>query len=76
MPHASIVGLGPLAIPAIVAGKTMLNFGDIFRCASHYQVRPFEIPLALGLSVWTHIMEIPGMWTAYRRRQIRQTAYR
>jgi glycosyl transferase family 2 len=76
MPHASLVRLGPLSIPAIVFGKMLLTCSDIFRCAPHYNVRWYEYPVALGLAVWTHLMEIPGMWTAYRGKTVTETAYR
>jgi hypothetical protein len=75
-PYAWLARLGPVAIPAIAAGKTFDSFCDVFRCARFYGVRWYEIPMALVLAVWTHVMEIPGMRLAYRGEAIQESAYR
>jgi glycosyltransferase involved in cell wall biosynthesis len=76
LPYSGLVRLGPAAIPAIVAGKIWLNWLDCFRCAPHYGVRWVEVPLALAVAVWVHLLEIEGMWRAFRGLPITDTAYR
>jgi len=76
LPYAWLVRLGPLAIPFIVAGKTCDGLMACLRCAPQYGVRWYELPAAFALCALVHWMEIPGMWSAYRRRPITETAYR
>jgi hypothetical protein len=76
LPYAWLVRLGPVAIPAIVAGKIWLVWRDCVRCAPHYGVGWRHLPLALALGVWVHLLEIEGMWKAFRHRPIEHTAYR
>lgn len=76
MPYAWLTRFGVLSIPAIVAGKTLDSWANVFRCASAYRVRWYETPLALGFALVLHLMEIPGMWQAFERRLIVETAYR
>lgn len=73
--YSWLVRLGPIAIPAIVAGKIWLTWLDCLRCASHYGVSRLQLPLALAVAVWVHLLEIGGMWTAFRGRAITNTAY-
>jgi hypothetical protein len=76
MPHAWLVKLGPVAIPLIVAAKTLDSWGDCLRAAHHYRVRWYEVPLAMALSAALHLMEIPGMIQAFRGKPITRTRYR
>jgi len=76
LPYSGLVRMGPPAIPAIVAGKIWLNWLDCFRCAPHYGVRWTQVPLALGVAIWVHLLEIEGMWRAFRGLPITDTAYR
>jgi hypothetical protein len=76
LPYGWLVRLGVLAIPAIVAGKIWLNWKDCLRCARHYGVTWAELPLALAASVGLHVLEIEGMWKAFRGRPITESAYR
>lgn len=76
LPYGWLIRLGPAAIPAIVAGKIWQNWADCFRCAPHYGVRGLQLPLALAVSVWVHLLEIEGMWKAFRGLPITNTAYR
>jgi hypothetical protein len=75
LPYGWLVRLGPVAIPAIVAGKIWLAWRDCVRCHSHYNVTRLQLPLALAVAVWVHLLEIGGMWTAFRRRPLANTAY-
>ena len=76
MPYAWLTGLGSVSIPAVVAGKIWQNWKDCLRCASSYGVAVRELPLAMALSVWVHVWEAPGMWTAFQGGEFPPTAYR
>lgn len=76
LPYARLVRAGVIAVPFIVAGKTLDSVRDCLRCFRHYNVKMYELPLALALTVITHVLEIPGMLAAYRGRSIGATAYR
>lgn len=76
LPYARLIRAGVMAIPLIVSGKTFDGIRDCLRCFRHYDVRLHELPLALALTVITHIAEIPGMLAAYRGQSLGQTAYR
>ncbi len=76
LPYARLVRAGILAIPFIVAGKTLDSIRDCLRCFRAYNVKAYELPLAMVLTIVTHVLEIPGMLAAYRRQSIAATAYR
>jgi len=76
LPYASLIRAGVIAVPLIVAGKILDSVRDCFRCFRQYNVKPYELPLALALSVATHFLEIPGMLAAYHGRAPGTTAYR
>ena len=76
LPYARLVRAGVMAIPLIVAGKTLDSIRDCLRCFRQYNVKTYELPRALALTVVTHLLEIPGMLAAYRGQTIRATAYR
>lgn len=76
LPYSWLIGLGPVAIPAIVAGKIWRNWMDCLRCGKYFGIGWLELPLALGLAVWVNLLEIGGMWSAFRGRLIKDTAYR
>lgn len=76
LPYARLIRLGVMAIPLIMAGKTLDSIRDCLRCFRHYNVKPHELPLALALTIMTHVLEIPGMLAAYRGHTVGATAYR
>jgi hypothetical protein len=76
IPHAWLVRLGYAGIPLIVAAKTFASWRDSLRCAHHFRVRWYELPVAMALSVVLHLMEIPGMIRAFQGRLITRTGYR
>jgi hypothetical protein len=76
LPYARLIRVGVPAIPLIVIGKTVDSIRDCFRCFRQYHIKLHELPLALGLTVVTHVLEIPGMMAAYRGQAIGATAYR
>ena len=76
LPYAGLVRAGVMAIPFIVAGKAFDSVRDCLRCFRHYNVKTYELPLALALTVVTHLLEIPGMLAAYRGQTVGATAWR
>jgi hypothetical protein len=68
--------LGYLSVPFFAFGKLLETWASCFRCARYYGVRWFELPVALGLAVPLHLMEIPGMVLAFRGSDFGETAYR
>ena len=76
MPGAWLTKLGVASIPVFVAGKIFDSWRDCIRCASAFGVRWFEIPFAFLGSVAVHLMEIPGMWRAFRQNGIMKTQWR
>lgn len=76
LPYARLIQIGILAIPLIVTGKTLDTLRDCFRCFRHYNVKTYELPLALAFTIVTHILEIPGMLAAYRGQCVGATAWR
>ena len=76
LPYAGLVRAGVMAIPLIVTGKTLDSVRDCLRCYRQYNVKTYELPLALALTVVTHLLEIPGMLAAYRNQTMGATAYR
>jgi hypothetical protein len=45
----------------------------LWRC---FDLKVYEIPIALSLAVTTATLQIPGMWAAFRGEVIGETAYR
>lgn len=76
LPYARLIRAGVMAIPLIVAGKTFDGIRDCLRCFRHYDVKRHELPLALALTVVTHVLEIPGMWQAFRGKAVAGSQYR
>jgi len=76
LPYAWLTALGPLSIPLVFAGKTLNSIGDCLRCWHLYNVRWYEVPFAIAFAFLINVMEIPGMWMAFRNQKIGHTAYR
>lgn len=76
LPYARLIRAGILAIPLIVAGKTFDTIRDCFRCFQQYNVKTYELPLALAITIVTQFLEIPGMLAAYRGKGLGATAWR
>jgi len=76
LPYAWLTRLGYASIPLFVAGKILNSWSDCIRCGRHYGVRWYELPAAFCLAVVVHLMEIPGMVSAFHGREITATAYR
>ncbi|MBM3991403.1 MAG: glycosyltransferase [Planctomycetes bacterium] len=76
IPHAGLVRAGRIAIPLIVAGKIWNNMRDSLRCYRQYDVKTYELPLALWYNFVVHLFEIPGMLAAYRGESVGPSAFR
>ena len=76
MPQAWLTKLGVASIPVFVAGKIYDSWRDCLRCADAFGVKWFQIPFVLLGSILVHLMEVPGMWRAYRQIGIMETQYR
>lgn len=76
MPYAWLTKLGVASIPVFVAGKIFDSWRDCIRCASVFEVKWFQVPLALLGSLVVHLMEVPGMWRAFRGNTVVGTQYR
>jgi hypothetical protein len=76
MPQAWLTRWGTVSIPVFVSGKIFESWRDCLRCASAFGVKWFHIPLVLFGSIVVHLMEVPGMWRAFRSEVILKTQYR
>lgn len=66
LPYAGLIRAGVAATPFIVSGKMIDAWNVCLRSYRHYDVKLWELPLALALAVFLQILEIPGMLAAYR----------
>ena len=64
VPFAWMTRLGALAVPCMVAARTLDSFRDCVRVGREYGVRWFELPLAFAAAVAVHLLEIGGMRAA------------
>lgn len=76
LPYAGLVRVGMGAIPVVWAGKQWNSWMDCLRCFGQYKVKWYELPAAFLLSCVVISMELPGMWLAYQRKGLGETAYR
>ena len=76
LPYAKLIRMGRAAIPFIAAGKTWNAWRDCLRCSHVYGVRRHELPLALALAPVLIGLETGGMWAAYGKDGVGDSAYR
>lgn len=76
MPYAWLLRLGYASIPVFAMAKTLESCWDCLRCAPHFGIRWYELPVALFFAAVTHAMEVPGLVRAFRGQAITRTAYR
>lgn len=76
LPHASLVRMGRLSIPFVLAGKIIDSWRDCLRCGQNYGVSRASLPAAMLLSIGIHSMEIPGMLKAYSGAGLKQSFFR
>jgi hypothetical protein len=68
--------LGFFSIPLFFTARLLRTWGICLRSSHAYQVRNYEVPIALCLAVLAHILEIPGMINAVRHKPITNSAFR
>ncbi len=73
---SKLLRIGPLLIPAMVAYRTARRVFEVCRSARHLDVRWYEVPLALASAVILHLLEVPGMWNAFRNEAFDSTLFR
>jgi len=61
MPHAWMLRLGPLTIPAFLAARVLESWMNCVRAGRFYGLRWFELPVAFAVAVRVHLLEIGGM---------------
>lgn len=64
VPHAWMLRAGWLAIPLMIAARTVDSWWDCLRVGRHYGVRWFETPAAMLTAIGVHALEIGGMAAA------------
>jgi hypothetical protein len=60
-PHAWMLRLGVLTIPAVLAARVIESWTNCVRAGRHYGVRWFELPAAFAIAVGVHLLEVGGM---------------
>jgi len=68
--------LGRVTIPLFFIGRLLQSWGMILRLWRHYDIPWFELPRGLGVAVYLHWLELPGMKLAFSGDRIVETAYR
>ena len=76
LPYASLVRMGRVSIPFVIAGKIIDSWGDCLRCGYNYGISPVGLPSAMLLSIGIHSMEIPGMLQAFSGAGLKQSFFR
>jgi hypothetical protein len=72
----NLVKAGPVMIPVVVGYRIVRRWIEVCRAAPQHDVAWFELPIALIASVGLHLLEIPGMWAAFRNRPFESPMYR
>jgi len=73
--YAWAARLGLASVPLMVMARTVHEWRICIRHARNYGVRAHEVPLALALSVFLRLWELPGMLDAVKERTVPHTAY-
>jgi hypothetical protein len=76
LPYGRLAQLGYASIPLYFVGRIIESWLRAVQFYRSYGLRWYELPVVLGLAVGVHVMEIPGMVTAFQGRTITHTAYR
>lgn len=71
-----LLRLGQASIPLFYLGRVLESLGTCLRVGHHYGLRLTDYPLALGLTLWVHGLEINGMRLAFRHQRVDHTKYR
>jgi hypothetical protein len=76
LPFGRLVQFRYGSIPFYFVARIAESWLRSIRFYRSYGLRWYELPGVLGLAVGVHVMEVPGMITALRGREISHTAYR
>jgi hypothetical protein len=76
LPFGWVARLGYASIPFYFVARIVESWLRSGRFYRSYGVQWYELPGVLGLAIGVHVMEIPGMITAFQGRTITHTAYR
>lgn len=71
-----LLRLGPASIPLFYIGRVLESVGTCLRVGHQYGLRLTDYPVALGLTLWVHFLEITGMRLAFRHQRVDHTKYR
>jgi hypothetical protein len=75
LPYAWLARLGLLRSRCSPWPRLWIVDRIVSDAAEQYRVRWYELPVAFCLAVVVHVMEIPGMISAFRGQEITETAY-
>jgi hypothetical protein len=76
LPFGRLVQLRYASIPFYFVGRVIESWLRTTRFYRSYGLQWYELPAVLGLALGVHVVEVPGMITAFQGRQIAHTAYR
>lgn len=71
-----LLRLGQASIPFFYIGRVIESLGTCFRVGRYYGLRLTDYPIAMGLTLWIHFLEIKGMLLAFRHQPVDETRYR
>ena len=66
LPFAWLTRIGLASIPLFVLFRTADSWWNCVRVGPRYGVAWYQVPLALGVAVLVHLLEVPGMLRAFR----------
>lgn len=73
---ASLLKAGPVMLPAMVGYRILRRWIEVCRAAPQHEVAWYELPVALAAAVGLHLLEVPGMWSAFRAQSFESSLYR
>jgi hypothetical protein len=76
LPYGRLAQLGYASIPIYFGARIMESWWRTAQFYRSYGLQWYEVPGVFGLAVGVHVMEVPGMVTAFQGRTITDTAYR
>ena len=76
LPFGWLVQLHYASIPLYFVGRVIESWLRTSQFYRSYGLQWYEVPGVLGLAVGVHVMEVPGMITAFRGGTLAHTAYR
>jgi hypothetical protein len=74
--YSWLLRLGRASIPFFYIGRVIESVGTCFRVGRYYGLRLTDYPVAVGLTLWIHFLEIKGMLLAFRHLQVDETSFR